>query len=193
MTKMIVLRFSDLKTFDKAIAELKINRTIFSKDAEARIIKISKLLETQVSQPMLRELRTYPPTRDRSQLVRWKSDRQRRFVMMKASKGEIRLPYVRTGKLADSWKTTVTLQFSRQEKKGILKFEVANDWPESQYVIGKIGQGVSRGSMSIYQKPQQPFHEDTGWMLAYKIIQRYFTKAKNIVSLELTDWKVSQS
>lgn len=191
MTKSILLRFSDLKSFDNAIKELKANRTVFSEDAQKRIQKMAALLETQVSKPMLTELRTYPPVRDRSKKVRWKSERQRRFVMMKASKGEIRLPYVRTGKLADSWRTKVTITYSRQQKKGILHFEVFNTSPIHQYVVGNYGQGVSDSSNRLYRKPQQPFHSDSGWVLAYKIIQRYLAKAKNIVGVELTTWSVS--
>lgn len=193
MSKQILLRFGDIKSFDDAVKELKSNKTIFGEEAKRRIEKLAKLLESQVSVPMLRELRRYPPTRDRTNKVRWKSEKQRRYVMMMASKGEIRLPYIRTGRLADNWKCNVTITYSRTEAIGILKFEVFNAWPDSQFVIGKIGQGESTSSLREYVKPIQPFHSDTGWLPAHAIVKKYFTKAKNLVKAELTDWSMKQS
>lgn len=193
MTKLILLRFSDIKTFDDAVKQIKINRTEFTAEAEKRINKVADILEKKVSIPMIQELRQYPAVRDRTTKVRWKSEKQRRYVMMKASKGEIRLPYVRTGRLADSWKTSVTVTFGRQDKVGLLKFEVWNEWPDSQFVIGKIGQGSSTTSLKRYEKPIQPFHSITGWSPAHRIISKYFKIARDIVKIELTDWKMSQS
>lgn len=191
MTKVILLKFSNLKSFDDAIKELKVNKTVFSDAAVKRLSALTKRLEEKISVPLLQELRQYPPVRDRTKKVRWKSDKQRRYVMMMATRGLIRLPYVRTNKLADSWRTSVTLTFTRQERKALLQFEVTNTTKFYQWVVGSIGQGRSASSMRLYRKPQQPFHSDSGWPLAYKIIQRYFDEAKEMVKVELKDWSIS--
>lgn len=83
--------------------------------------------------------------------LRWKSERQRRYVMAKLSE-EGNLPYKRTHKLSKSWRADVVFT----DEGGT--FSVSNNDTSSIYVQGDY---------------QQPFHLDTGWPAAAPIISKY--------------------
>lgn len=72
----------------------------------------------------------YPPPSGRP--MRFKSERQRRYVMMLVSQGKV--PYQRTLRLQSSWKTSV--EGSGEDIEGV----VSNDTPYGPYVQGKKSQ-----------------------------------------------------
>lgn len=76
--------------------------------------------------------------------LRWKSEKQRRYVMAKLRR-ENNLPYQRTGRLNAGWDA----RFEFDEDGGA--FVAENDTPYADYVIGR---------------EQQPFHSQTGWIYA---------------------------
>ena len=78
----------------------------------------------------------YPPKSQRMR-IRWRSERQRRYVLAKG-----RLPYRRTGWLAKQWFVTPT---------GNAQVVVRNKARYAAFVVGKA---------------QQPFHKDSGWKRA---------------------------
>lgn len=84
--------------------------------------------------------------------IRWKSQRQRRYVMMLLERrGE--LPYIRKHTLSRGWQ--FLLESAGQDAdKGI--FLIKNDAPETRYVQGA---------------DQQPYHIDTGWPAAEPLIR----------------------
>jgi len=136
------------------------------------------VIRTQVVKPMLEKLGIYPP-RWIGMKMRWKSAKQRRYVMMKL-RAEGNLPRKRTFKLRQGWVSTVEVD----TKNGAIKVTVENTAtsPDSRgrmtryqpFVSGDIGLGVSRRSMQRYDKPIQPFHKDRGWNPAAPIIQQYY-------------------
>lgn len=87
--------------------------------------------------PTLRALEPGPPRYP----LRWKSDRQHRFVMAKLRR-EGNLPYQRTGDLLRRYDLTLT----SSDAGGV--FTLTNDAPQAPFVIGNA---------------QQPYHIDTGW------------------------------
>jgi hypothetical protein len=149
--------------------------------------------------PMLIELRVYPPKRDSNTPVRWKSEKQRKYVMMllrakstykydadgkKVVKTD-QLPYQRTFKLKRGWR----YELIEDNKRGGIRVKVWNDAesydpiknetrPYHRFVTGDIGLGVSTRSVRRYMAPVQPFHKDTGWNPAYPIIQKYILLAR---------------
>lgn len=80
--------------------------------------------------------------------IRWKSPKQRRFVMAKLRE-QNNLPYQRTHRQATGWTVTVDSP---------LDVLVKNDNAATRYVQGE---------------DQQPFHIDTGWPYAPGIIRQY--------------------
>lgn len=77
--------------------------------------------------------------------LRWKSERQRRYVMwLLRSTGN--LPYERSHKLARGWEVSVT--FNQKDRGGTVTLYNPSDI--AQYVYGPS---------------QQPYHADTGWPL----------------------------
>lgn len=83
--------------------------------------------------------------------LRWKSDRQRRYVMAMLRR-ENNLPYRRTGRLGKGWKVTIIGQGSG----GLLQIE--NEVPYARFVQGDDA---------------QPFHLDTGWPQAAELVVKY--------------------
>jgi len=77
----------------------------------------------------------YPPRKNMS--VRWKSERQRRYV-----RARVKLPYRRTGWLAKQWFITPTAG--------------------ARVVV----RNKARYAAFVYGKAQQPFHKDRGWKRA---------------------------
>jgi len=78
----------------------------------------------------------YPP-RKQGMRIRWKSERQRRYVL-----ANVKLPYRRTGWLAKQWFVTPT---------GNAQVVVRNKAHYAAFVFGRA---------------QQPFHRDRGWRRA---------------------------
>ncbi len=75
--------------------------------------------------------------------LRWKSQRQRRFVMwLLRTLGN--LPYVRTHALALAWSAMVT--FNKKDQGGTV-----------------FAQNESAVAQFVYGPHQQPYHRDTGW------------------------------
>lgn len=116
---------------------------------QQRIPQYPKLLQRafqgelrRVSQKYLKQLQT-PPGAPRYPL-RWKSERQRRYVMAKLRR-ENNLPYQRTGRLTRGWKLTLERDRVRLENATPYAIFVQGDWA-------------------------QPFHLDTGWPQAAPLI-----------------------
>lgn len=82
--------------------------------------------------------------------IRWKSEKQRRFVMAKLRR-EGNLPYRRTGAMQEAF--DVKVKFTKRGKGG--EVFIVNPIPESVYVFGPF---------------QQPFHADTGWPVIRDVI-----------------------
>lgn len=184
----VILRFDDIKSFKDAVKTLSKNRTIFDEGGKRKIELIASQIEDIFVSKLLGNLRRYPPVRDRTNKVRWKSAKQRRYVMMLASKGIIKLPYVRTNKLGEGWDVRIEIVWTRQNKIGIIRIIVGNEVDYVKFVMGNIGLGVSRKSIEVYRKPIQPFHLDTGWHLAYRSISEAFSGIKQYASEKLSSW-----
>ncbi len=84
--------------------------------------------------------------------LRWKSAKQRRYVMAKLRESGS-LPYERTHAIARGWSVTLD---SIQEGRGA--FIVSNPARGAEYVQGDFA---------------QPFHLDTGWVQAAPVIQEF--------------------
>lgn len=106
---------------------------------------------------MLDELRAQPGPPHYP--LRWKSDRQRRYVMW-LLRSEGNLPYQRTGELAQGWEVNI----ASSDAGGAITVE--NAVPYAQYVEGDAA---------------QPFHLDTGWPQAAPIIARYAEEAEEVL------------
>lgn len=91
--------------------------------------------------------------------LRWKSDRQRKFVMAKLRR-EGNLPYRRTGKLLDSYEVTLIAD----ENGGVL--QVTNKSPNAVFVVGDWA---------------QPFHLDTGWVQMATVVSEFDEVALDIL------------
>jgi len=81
-------------------------------------------------------INVYPPKKQRTN-VRWKSERQRRYVL-----ASVKLPYRRTGWLAKQWFVT---------PKSGAQVVVRNKASYAAFVVGRA---------------QQPFHRASGWRRA---------------------------
>jgi hypothetical protein len=111
-----------------------------------------------VRRNLLGDLRAAPPPlSDVNYPLRWKSERQRRYVMAKLRR-ENNLPYQRTGELVDGWEVTIRADPS----EGALLVE--NDTPHARYVQGDDA---------------QPMHLDNGWPQAALLITEYDEIATN--------------
>lgn len=127
--------------------------------------------KTTSGENTLQELQRPAPRRKKGVKVRWKTEKQRRyvlgFVLKKDSKGNI-IPYKRTGKMRKAWEIT-------QRKSGD-KYSIGfrNRVAYTRFVQGTL----NLKSLKAATAPQQPFHKDTGWKLAQPIAK------KGIISLE---------
>lgn len=107
----------------------------------AAVEKAKELFKTPASGP------TYP--------LRWKSDKQRKYVMAKL-RSEGNLPYRRTGAFAKAWESEI---------KGN-SISIANTATEKGTFIAPF----------IIGSFQQPFHSDTGWQKRSEPIERRVIK-----------------
>jgi len=120
-----------------------------AQDAPRRMRKAFKRVVKRTRQHMLDDLRDQPGRPHYP--LRWKSDRQRRYVMAKLRR-EGNLPYQRAGRLSAGWTTHI-----RDQKDGAV-FEVVNNVPYARFVQGD---------------DTQPYHLDTGWPQAAKVTVKY--------------------
>jgi hypothetical protein len=111
--------------------------------------KAFKGIVQRYSTKMLKELST-EPGKPRYPL-RWKSARQRRYVMAKLRR-EGNLPYQRTHKLARGWRVDT----KATGNEGYMR--VYNDVPSAVFVQGDFA---------------QPMHLDTGWPQAAEVFVKY--------------------
>lgn len=91
--------------------------------------------------------------------LRWKSEKQRRFVMAKL-RAEGNLPYQRTGRLEASW----YVEFEPDADGGL--FVVGNEASYARYVVGDDA---------------QPFHLDTGWVQGADVVSDYRVEAEEVL------------
>lgn len=91
--------------------------------------------------------------------IRWKSDKQRRYVMAKLRE-EGNLPYQRTHALSEGWKAVV----EQDGSGGIMT--VTNPSPIARYVQGDDA---------------QPFHLDTGWKQVGDVISDARVEAEEVL------------
>lgn len=91
--------------------------------------------------------------------IRWKSERQRRFVMAKL-RSEGNLPYERTGALQAGYRIVAI----DDGEGGIL--QVTNNVPYANFVVGDDA---------------QPFHLDTGWRQVGTAIANYREEAEDVL------------
>lgn len=191
-----VLNFSDIDSFNSVLAMLEDGKTYFRLGGKLLIENMQRDIEREYLEPLLTKLRKYPPKRKKGDKMRWKSERQRRYVMMMIAKGEI--SHDRTGALKRGWQADVTLDFGA---KNLLTVRIQNTakqrvgkgkgQPYAQYVMGSIGLGKARRSQQRYKRPQQPFHQDTGWKLAYEIIQPAVFDIEDAVDGYVDEWIVN--
>jgi hypothetical protein len=128
-----------------------------AKTAPRRMNKAYKRRVKTIRQNVLDELRE-TPGKPRYPL-RWKSDKQRKFVMAKLRR-EKNLPYQRTGMLEAGWTTEIL-----DQKDGAI-FQVQNRLPFARFVQGDDA---------------QPFHLDTGWPQAADIVSKWREKATDLL------------
>lgn len=128
-----------------------------AKTATKRMNKAYKRRIKTIRQNVLDELRETPGKPHYP--LRWKSAKQRRFVMAKLRR-EGNLPYRRTGGLEAGWTTHI-----RDRKDGAI-FDITNNKPYARYVQGDDA---------------QPFHLDTGWPQAADIVSKWREKATDLL------------
>lgn len=111
-----------------------------------RVFFVAITREGSAAEQMRRRLSKEPGTPKYP--IRWKSPKQRRYVMAKLRE-QNNLPYQRTHQQAAGWTVTV------DDPLDVL---VKNSDPATRYVQGE---------------DQQPYHIDTGWGYAPGIIREY--------------------
>jgi hypothetical protein len=180
------------KSIARAVQQVKRAAKRLAPEHQAAMGFTASQLRVKVFGPMLRALRVYPP-RKLGMRIRWKSPKQRRYVMALLRRQAIArgvenpqgkdLAYRRTNKLKRGWKYDLIV-----DKNG-LRLIVQNvattryrgrERRYHQYVSGNIGTGTSRRSRTRYRRPIQPFHKDRGWNEAAPIIQKYLDKAREM-------------
>lgn len=100
-----------------------------------------------------------PPNTPADYPLRWKSQKQRRFVMAKLRR-ENNLPYQRTGALQKSWR----LRTVYSDGAGVLSLE--SDDPKATFVQGD---------------DQQPMFIDSGWPNIADVITKYDEQLTDIL------------
>lgn len=146
----------------------------FAQAFDERTKQVSLGIERQFARPLLAELRIEP---GKPKLpIRWKNEDQRIFVLIKLRK-EGNLPYRRSSNLALGWVSDVV-----RDEDGIV-FDIANPTEYAVYVYGALNTFDTSEAI----KPQQPFHQDTGWQLAVNTIAPYGEDAFAYANRELVD------
>lgn len=190
VVRKIVLYPGNRRSIEKALAQGRgIERELRNFGNQEVIDRTVSQIRTRVLAPMLRLLAVYP-ARQLGMRIRWKSERQRRKVMMllvKQAKEEGRYPdniaYRRTRGLGKAWEADIKYD----KKRGVITVKVENTAARQDertgrmvkiqpFVTGNIGIGKSESSMQRYRRPMQPFHIDRGWQLSAPIIRRYMVE-----------------
>lgn len=129
-----------------------------------RVTNSPRLMQTAVKRNLsrlksriLRRLQTEPGSPRYP--LRWKSQRQRRYVMAKLRRAG-NLPYQRTGALAADY----DLELDLKSESGV--FILTNDNPAFSFVSGAF---------------QQPFHMDTGWLKLEDEIPRFEQEISDVL------------
>ena len=107
--------------------------------------------ESQLGSDILSDFQAEPGSVHKP--IEWTSAKQRRYVMMKIRKGEIKSPYVRSHVLSKGWKF-----FATRESKNTTTLNLENDTPYADYVEGKH---------------QQRFHANTGWFQDVSLARKW--------------------
>jgi hypothetical protein len=136
----------------------------FARSLPQVVETVGRPVVEQLRAPLLAALSFYPvPPNYGYGKFPWKSEKQRRYVMM-LLKGQ---KYQRTYGLARAWQVTVDAQSGR------LVMTIINTDPSAQFVGGRLNQR-SRAEALL---PQQPFHSPR-WRPWIDIIAPFFEKAK---------------
>lgn len=130
---------------DTAQKSPKLMQTAYNRNTRRLRSRVVERLATEPDRPQ------YP--------IRWKSDKQRRFVMAKLRE-EGNLPYQRTHALSKGWKAA-----AEQDGEGGI-MTVSNKSPIAQYVQGDDA---------------QPFHLDTGWSQVGNVISDARVEAEEVL------------
>jgi hypothetical protein len=113
-------------------------RARFRRLAE-RAPKIADSVVGRFAQYMRAQLkaRGYPGQNRRP--MRWVSERQRKYVMAAIRRGEIVVPYIRTGRLPSSY-------YAKKQASG--QWSVGNSHPASRFIVGD---GEGKGQYWMHQ------------------------------------------
>lgn len=155
--------------------------------------RVASLVKTRTFLPMLEKLGIYP-ARQLGMRMNWRSDAQRKKVMM-ILRAKKNVPYRRSMKLRNGWECDVKVN----QKTGAISATTQNTATSTdpftgkvtkyaQFVTGAIGFGTSKTSLKRYQDPIQPFHKDRGWQPSYPIIQKYYKEAEAYCASEYDVW-----
>lgn len=184
----------DRKSINKMLQETKQIEKSLRRVGREEMPRITRAVDTRILRFLVARLQVYPG-RQLGMKIRWKSERQRRYVMMlltEMAREQGREPgdiaYRRTRNLANGWKALAIWD----PQKGVVKIMVENTAETRdrrtgrmvryhRFVQGDIGLGESKRSLQRYIKPIQPFHHDRGWQPAYPLIQEFVKKAQQEV------------
>jgi hypothetical protein len=141
--KEVNKRLSNLRKYAIQVANAPVPTLVTGQAVDASVEMAREVYKTPSGKPK------YP--------LRWKSDKQRKYVMAMLRK-ENNLPYRRTGRLETAWAGSSTV-------KQVTIANTARDKRKGQFiapfVIGAF---------------QQPFHADTGWQKRSAAIEKKIIK-----------------
>lgn len=166
-----------------AIKKLKEKRNRM-KSLKSHVKGIAREVQVKYVDPLISDLRKYPPDKDRTTLTKWKSDRQRRYMMWLWKNRKANLPHERTGDFGRGWKGE-TKALSRGTG---ISIAIENPSPAAPYIVGAVGIGEAASTIKAYEKPIQPFHKDTGWKPAHSRIKPVVKEAEKFFQDEVSDW-----
>lgn len=163
------LDIGDPQAVGAAIAMLEAQGDALTRYNEVALPRIANEVDQNIFAPMIDALAHYPP-RNKGMKMRWKSEKQRKYVLMMLRKRK-NLPYQRTSDLAKGWInralvdvrmgtiriTTLNVAESRDMSGRVVRYQ--------RFVSGDIGTKIEN-----YAEPIQPFHADRGWQPAQPII-----------------------
>lgn len=127
--------------------------------------------------PLIVKLKKYPPVRDRRDLVKWKTDKQKRYMMWLWRKGRIKLPYSRNNDLKNGWEGDV--QYNEEDEQ--ITIDITNKEEKSQFIVGKVGFSNAVRDIKKYENPIQPFHKKL-WKPANQIIRPVTNKIRQDIA-----------
>lgn len=175
--------------FDDRAKVLDAIRKIKQKSNEVKKAKyiadgIARLVQTRHIEPLIADLRKYPPTKDLQAPTRWRSSRQHRYMMAMWRSGRIKLPHKRTNDLSKGW-----VGETRRNRRNLgITVKIDNTEHYAQYVVGKVGFSEAKSAMRVYERPIQPFHQDTKWVPAHNRIRPVVKEAEQYYQKEMDHW-----